>query len=29
VEFDLLTKLKAEFKNQNEAKDLLNFHDSS
>jgi hypothetical protein len=28
VEFDLLTKLKAKFENQNEGKDLLNFHDS-
>jgi hypothetical protein len=29
VEFDLQTKLKVEFENQNEGKDLLNFHDSS
>jgi hypothetical protein len=29
VEFNLLTQLKAEFENQNEGKDILNFHDSS
>jgi hypothetical protein len=29
VEFDLQTKLKDEFDNQTEGKDLLNFHDSS